>query len=543
MEQIIFKDLKFAYPLSEIEALNGINLTVSRGEFIVICGKSGCGKTTLLRHIKKQLVPAGKRSGEVLFNGIPVNELSERDSAAKIGFVMQNPENQIVTDKVWHELAFGLENLGMDSSLIRLKTAEMAAYFGMQAMFDKRISELSGGQKQLLNLASVMIMNPEVIVFDEPTSQLDPVAAGNFLSTVAKINRDLGITVIMTEHRLEEVLAYADRVIVMDNGRISVDCGPSELSEKSKSIDGFVSLAMPASVRIHSALNGKGKTPLTVGEGAKWLAELFADRKPEFVHTDIPAINKRTNAVEIKNIFFRYEKDGDSILDNFSLNVPQGSVFALMGANGAGKSTLLKIVSGQLKAVSGKIKLFGEDRKKSKVRISALPQNIQAVFTRKTVSEELCEMSSDKNKIAEIAELTDISALLDRHPYDLSGGEQQRAALAKLLLTQPDIILLDEPTKGMDCEFKVKFAEILRELIKQGKTVLMVSHDIEFCSANADFCAMVFDGKAVSSADTNSFFAGNYFYTTSANKMSRHIFKNCITDKDVILLCQKNLKQ
>ncbi len=543
MEQIIFKNLKFAYPLSKRRALDGINLSVERGEFVVICGKSGCGKTTLLRHIKKQLVPAGERSGEVLFNGIPVNELSERDSAAKIGFVMQNPENQIVTDKVWHELAFCLENLGMDSASIRLKTAEMAAYFGMQAMFDKKISELSGGQKQLLNLASVMIMSPEVIVFDEPTSQLDPVAAGNFLSTVAKINRDLGITVIMTEHRLEEAFAYADRVVVMDNGRISADCEPSELSEKAKGFDGFVSLAMPASVRIHSALNGKGKTPLTVSEGAKWLAELFENKNPEFVHTDIPKFDETTNALEIKNIFFRYEKDGENILDNFSLNVPKGSVFALVGANGAGKSTLLKIVSGQLKAVSGRIKVFGEGKKKSKARISALPQNVQAVFTKKTISEELYEMSGDKNRIAELAELSDISALLDRHPYDLSGGEQQRAALAKLLLTQPDIILLDEPTKGMDCEFKVKFAEILSNLSKSGKTVLMVSHDIEFCSANTHFCAMVFDGKAVSAADTNSFFAGNYFYTTSANKMSRHIFKNCITDKDVISLCQKNLQR
>lgn len=541
MEQIICKNLSFSYPPADANTLSNINFSIKKGEFVVLCGRSGCGKTTLLRHLKKELMPAGKREGEVLFNGTPVSSLGDRDAASKIGFVMQNPESQIVTDKVWHELAFGLENLGMDTASIRLRTAEMATYFGMQDWFDKKISELSGGKKQMLNLASVMVMNPEIIVFDEPTSQLDPVAAGNFLSVVSKINRDLGVTVVMTEHRLEEVFGYADRVIVMDGGKITVDCTPEELSEKMSGMDEFVHLAMPASVRIHSAIS-KGKSPISVNEGAKWLSSLFEEKKPGITRIEPKEFEEKSNALEIKNVFFRYEKDGENILDNLSMSVPKGSVFAVMGGNAAGKSTLLKVISGALKPASGKIKIFGNDLKKSRARAVSMPQNVETLFTRKTVREELEEMKATPEKTAEAIELTRISDLLERHPYDVSGGEMQRIALAKLLLRDPEILLLDEPTKGMDAEFKTVFAAILESLKAKGKTVVMVSHDIEFCSVCADFCAMIFDGSAVCVRDANAFFAGNYFYTTSANRMSRHVFVNCVTDKDVIELCRQNLK-
>lgn len=541
MEQIVCKNLSFAYPLSDENALNDISFGVGRGEFVVICGRSGCGKTTLLRHLKKNLLPSGKRSGEVLFDGTPVDEMSERTAAEKIGFVMQDPESQIVTDKVWHEMAFSLENLGMSTDSIRLRVAEMASYFGIGNWFDKKTSELSGGQKQLLNLASVMATSPDLLILDEPTSQLDPVAAENFLSTVSKINRDLGTTVIMTEHRLEEVFGYASRVIVMDGGAVAVDCPPSELGNHSDKIGGFISLAMPSGVRIHSALGGKGKTPLSVNESAKWLSSLFENKEIKSTKIAVPEFRNQGTAVEIKNLFFRYDKNGKNILENLSLSVPKNSIFAVTGCNGAGKSTLIRLLTGELKPLSGKISFFGENIKKSSARVLAMPQNPQALFTRKTVSAELEEMGADKEKTDETARLCGISALLDRHPYDLSGGEQQRTALAKLLLKDPDILLLDEPTKGMDCEFKLTFAEILRKLRENGKTVIMISHDIEFCAANADFCTMIFDSQAVCVSDANSFFAGNCFYTTSANKLSRHIFENCVTDKDVISLCRENL--
>lgn len=541
MEQIVCKKLNFSYPLGEENALADIDLAVNKGEFVVLCGPSGCGKTTLLRHLKTAVTPSGRRSGEILFCGRPIAEMNERDAASKIGFVMQNPDDQIVTDKVWHELAFGLENLGMEASAIRLKTAEMAAYFGMKDWFDKKISELSGGQKQLLNLASVMVMNPELIIFDEPTSQLDPVAAGNFLASVSKINRELGVTVIMTEHRPEDAFAYADRVLVMENGRITVDCSPKELSENIKNANEFVRLSLPASVRIHYALGGEGYSPLTVNEGMRWISKLFENKEIKYKKVKPLKFENKSSALKIKNIFFRYDKNGADVLENLSLDVPAGSVFAVMGGNGTGKSTLLKVISGELKPVSGKIEFFGEKAAKTKAKVLCLPQNVQTLFTKKTVLAELEEMSSDKARIHETAELTGVSKLLDRHPYDISGGEQQRLGLAKLLLKDPEILLLDEPTKGMDCEFKLEFAEILKKLKDEGKTVLMVSHDIEFCSSCTDFCAMMFDSSIVSVRDSNSFFAGNFFYTTSANRMSRHIFENCVTDKDVISLCKKNI--
>ena len=541
MEQIVCKKLNFSYPLGEENALADIDLAVNKGEFVVLCGPSGCGKTTLLRHLKTAVTPSGRRSGEILFCGRPIAEMNERDAASKIGFVMQNPDDQIVTDKVWHELAFGLENLGMEASAIRLKTAEMAAYFGMKDWFDKKISELSGGQKQLLNLASVMVMNPELIIFDEPTSQLDPVAAGNFLASVSKINRELGVTVIMTEHRPEDAFAYADRVLVMENGRITVDCSPKELSENIKNANEFVRLSLPASVRIHYALGGEGYSPLTVNEGMRWISKLFENKEIKYKKVKPLKFENKSSALKIKNIFFRYDKNGADVLENLRLDVPAGSVFAVMGGNGTGKSTLLKVISGELKPVSGKIEFFGEKASKTKAKVLCLPQNVQTLFTKKTVLAELEEMSSDKARIHETAELTGVSKLLDRHPYDISGGEQQRLGLAKLLLKDPEILLLDEPTKGMDCEFKLEFAEILKKLKDEGKTVLMVSHDIEFCSSCTDFCAMMFDSSIVSVRDSNSFFAGNFFYTTSANRMSRHIFENCVTDKDVISLCKKNI--
>ncbi len=540
MEQIICKDLKFTYPDAEKPAIDGINLKINKGDFIVVCGKSGCGKTTLLRHMKKSVAPVGKKEGDVLFNGESISEINDRHSASKIGYVMQNPENQIVTDKVWHELAFGLENLGYNSATIRLKVAEMAAYFGINEWFDQKVEQLSGGQKQLLNLASVTVMNPEIIILDEPTSQLDPVAAGNFLSTISKINRDLGITIILTEHRLEEVFAYTNRVIVMDNGKITADCSPEELSSQMNKMSHFVQISLPASVRIHSALGIKGDAPLTVNDGARWLSGLF-ENKPEANRIDFPVTKTNNTALSIKNIFFRYERNSNNILENMSLDVPEGCIFALMGGNGVGKSTLLKLLSGELKPVSGKIKAFNTDLRKSTVNILALPQDVQMLFTKNTVLEELEEMNGSTEKICEIAALTQISDLLKRHPYDLSGGEQQKTALAKLLLKNPQILLLDEPTKGMDSEFKEVFSDILQKLKDEGKTVIMVSHDIEFCSVCADYCAMLFDKTIACILPSNEFFAGNFFYTTTANKMSRHIFENCVTDKDVISLCKKNL--
>ncbi len=533
MEQILFKNLTFTYPLTGKTALGGINLGIKKGEFILLCGKSGCGKTTLLRHLKAPLAPEGKRCGEVLINGKSAFGMSAAENACAVGFVMQDPEMQIVTDKVWHELAFGLENMGKDKNEIRLRTAEMAAYFGMRDIFDKKIEELSGGQKQLLNLASVMACHPEILLLDEPVSQLDPVAAGNFISAVAKINRELGVTVVMTEHRLEEAFALADRIILMDEGEIILDAPPRELCEKGNG-NGFLTLAMPAPVRVFSQLTPDKKIPLTVREAAQRLNELI--KEPEFTKISRkPKLSDKT-AAELKGVCFRYEKDSPNVINELTLKIPEGCVFSLLGGNAAGKSTLLKLIAGILPVQSGKIKFFGRDRKKSDIRIGYMPQNPQTLFTESTLCKELAGENMQK-----AVQLTGLTELLDRHPYDLSGGEQQRAALAKLLIADPEIYLLDEPTKGMDCEFKQSLAEIFGYLTENRKTVITVSHDVEFCAAVSDVCAMLFDGEVLGASDARTFFGKNYFYTTAASRMSRGLFENCITDADVTELCRKNM--
>lgn len=534
MEQILFKNLSFTYPLTGKKALDGVDLGIDGGEFIVLCGRSGCGKTTLLRHLKTALIPEGKHGGEVLIDGRNVADMTAAESASTVGFVMQDPEMQIVTDKVWHELAFGLESLGADKNTIRMRTAEMAAYFGMQSIFDCKISELSGGQKQLLNLASVMTCCPKILLLDEPTSQLDPVAAENFIATVARINRELGVTVVMTEHRLEEVFALADRVIVMDGGRVVSDTPPRRLCGKG-GLDGFLRLAAPAPVRIFSAVTPDEELPLTVREAAKRLAGLI--KEPEINKIENNTVLPDEKALELKDVSFRYSKEQPNIINELSLSVPRGCVLSIMGGNAAGKSTLLRLIAGILPVQGGKIRFGGKERKKSGITVGYMPQNPQTLFTMNSLRKELAG-----ERMAEAAELAELTELLDRHPYDLSGGEQQRAAMAKLLVADPDIYLLDEPTKGMDCEFKRCLAEIFTALKSRGKTVITVSHDVEFCAASSDICAMLFDGVIAGAADARSFFAGNYFYTTAANRLSRQVFKNCVTDADVIELCRENMQ-
>lgn len=574
MAVFTIKNLNFTYPDAKAPVIQQINLSIEPGEFVVICGKSGCGKTTLLRHFKTVMSPYGKREGEILFDGEKLEEVSMRKQSAQIGYVLQSPDNQIVTDKVWHELAFGVENLGFDQQTIRLRVAEMASFFGIQNWFSKNVQELSGGQKQLLNLASVMAMQPKVLVLDEPTSQLDPIAAGEFLSTIRKINLDLGITVIMIEHRLEEVFPMADKVLVLENGRQIFYDMPRKVGSALADHDLF--LAMPSSVQIYNGTGQEGICPLTVCEGRNWLEEHYGDcrRSSEEENGEQPEEQSKRQAglfsqnrkkqkqkdfvIDAREVWFRYEKEGKDIVKDLSLQVPRGELFCILGGNGTGKSTTLSLLSGIRRPYRGKILLDGKDIRKISDKelfqhfLGVLPQNPQTLFVGNTVEEDLWEMFSgvsalrreeDRKKIEKVVEDTQIGHLLQMHPYDLSGGEQQRAALAKVLLLEPKILLLDEPTKGMDGFYKSKLAEIFRRLKEQGITILMVSHDIEFCASYADTCAMFFDGSIVTARRAKEFFTGNSFYTTAANRMARQIFPDAVTVKEVIARCQKSRQQ
>ena len=579
MNLVEIKDFGFSYPESSRKVLEHVNLNIKEGTLNVIMGRSGCGKSTLLRQLKSVLAPAGEKEGEILYRNIPLRDTDHRTQSQEIGFVMQNPDNQIVTDKVWHELAFGLESLGYDNATIRLRVAEMASYFGIQKWFYKNVSELSGGQKQLLNLASVMAMHPSLLILDEPTSQLDPIAASDFLETVKKINRDIGTTVLLTEHRLQDIIPYADRVFVMDEGTLFLDGTPREIGTKLKEQHHGMFLSMPVPMQIYAGTDSSLTCPLTVSEGRQWIREYIEEKgiKKEQIQQANQRLERQGEknenetagffghlkrqkentppAIQMKDVWFRYEKDSPDVIQNLSLEVKKGEFYALVGGNGTGKSTTLSLLGRVHQPYSGRIYLDGKDLRSFSDRelycgyLGVLPQNPQSIFLKKTVLEDLYSViggrkekpsneypiSMKKEKAIEgIVSLTHLEGLLERHPYDLSGGEQQRLALAKVLLLRPKILLMDEPTKGMDAEYKEELGSILKKLQSHGMTIFMISHDVEFVAEYADTTGLFFEGNVVISKKTRDFFAGNNFYTTAANRMARGLFPEAVTGKDVV---------
>jgi energy-coupling factor transporter ATP-binding protein EcfA2/uncharacterized membrane protein len=517
--------LTFTYPTRKLPALAGIDLVVGRGDFVVLCGPSGCGKTTLLRHLKPSATPHGARDGLVFFEGTPLESLPAREAAAKIGFVSQSPENQIVTDKVWHELAFGLESLGLPTEEIRLRSAETASFFGIQQWFRHATSDLSGGQKQILALASVMAMQPAVLLLDEPTSQLDPIAAGDFLAIVAKINRELGTTVILTEHRLEEALPLATRVAAMDGGRIVGLGTPREVGLALRGRQPGIFLTMPTPMRVWAAFNETDgdDCPITVREGAAWLADkpLKTTKPEETVKETVPQ-----SALTLRDVWFRYGKALPDVLKGVDFAARYGEIAALLGGNGTGKTTAISVAAGIYKPLRGKVT--------ADAKVYMLSQSPQFLFTAKTVWDDLRDAGGGPEETERITKLCRLEGLLGSHPYDLSGGEQQRAALAKVLLKNPKILLLDEPTKGLDAEYKRILAGILRELAESGAAVVIVSHDVEFCAEYSDRCSLFFDGGVLAENTAREFFSGNRFYTTGANRMARSRLPWAITADDIV---------
>lgn len=558
------KNLSFTYPRQPKDttepkpALSDVSLEIRKGEFMVLCGASGCGKSTLLRLLKRELAPEGEKSGEIIFCGKEQSTLSEREAACEIGYVLQNPENQIVTDKVWHELAFGLENMGVPTPVIRRRVAEMACFFGIDDWFRKKTTELSGGQKQLLNLASILSMQPKLLILDEPTSQLDPIAASDFIHTLSKINKELGLTILLTEHRLEEVFPLADRVAVMDQGKLLFVESPRQAGHELKKFDPNhrMLLGLPSAVRIYQGLDAEDVTcPLTVRDGRNFIEENYnntitrLEREPEKKEE-----KDRPIAMRMKDICFRYEKEEPDVLDHVALTLYEGEVVSLLGGNGAGKTTLLSVISGTNRPYYGKIEVFGKRLQKYRGKelyirkLASLPQNPQTVFLKMTVREDYeelakvlgCKKSELEDKIQAVAQQLEITHLLDRHPYDLSGGEQQRAAIGKVLLLEPRLLLLDEPTKGIDAWSKRQLGNLLKDLRGQGITLLMVTHDVEFAAEVSDRCGLFFDHEITSVDTPEEFFCNNNYYTTAANRISRQQYENAIICEEVIELCRQN---
>lgn len=529
---------------SKTPVLSDVSFRLAAGDFAVLCGATGCGKTTLLRMCKRELTPLCTQSGTVFFADTPISELDARTAAAQIGFVMQHPEQQIVTDRVYHELAFGLENLGTPQDVMQRRIAEIASYFGIEALLDRDPATLSGGQKQLLNLASVMIMQPRLLLLDEPTAQLDPIAASDFLTTLSRLNRDFSTTILLAEHRLEEVIPLCTQLLLMAHGTVTKQGTPRDLLSDLPA-DAPVLLGMPAAVRLYHRLKPACACPLSVNEARTRLMPQLPQTS-----TALPAPQPRPHtapAVQISGAYFRYERHGRDILRDLSLTVETGELYCLIGGNGAGKSTVLSVLAGILRCYTGEITLFGKrieaygQRSLHRQCVTLLPQDVQTVFLCNTAAEELREM--DLQYSTHLRDFPfDLTPLLPQHPYDLSGGEQQILALAKVMLTAPKLLLLDEPTKGLDAQSKANLAAVLHGLQAQGVTVLMVTHDIEFAADHADRCGFLSRGALISADIPTRFFADNAFYTTAASRISRGFYEHTVTVEQIVQLAEQQQK-
>ncbi|MBR3929866.1 MAG: energy-coupling factor ABC transporter ATP-binding protein [Clostridia bacterium] len=538
MAFLAVENLTFTYPGKKEPAIKGVSFEAEKGEFICICGATGSGKSTLLRLLKRELAPIGEKSGNISLSGANQEALSDEDSAYKIGFVMQRPEQQLVTDKVWHELAFGLENMNLPRAAIARRVSEMAAYFGIEEWYEKDVNDLSGGQKQLLNLAAVMVMQPDILILDEPTSQLDPIAASEFIQTVKKLNRDFALTVLITEHRLEEVVPVSDKMIVLEKGSVLYSDAP-EVTISKLTADSPLLLAMPAAARLYHALSEKGSCPIEIKDGRRMIEQKY--------RTSIRALpepqpsSETAPALSFRNVYFRYDRHGRDILNGVSFTVQTGEIYAILGGNGSGKTTSLSVASALLKPYAGEVRVFdkkiGDYKNQSLYRecLTRLPQDVQTVFLANTVKEELRGAEYGMSLLP-----IDFTRFFDMHPYDLSGGEQQLLALAKVLSTKPKLLLLDEPTKGVDALTKQKLTAVLKSLKDSGMTVVLVTHDVEFAAETADKCAMFFRGDLVSAGTPREFFSKNSFYTTPVSRMTRGIFENAVTLSGARDLCLKN---
>lgn len=539
MELLAIKDMSFRYAGSDSAAISGVSFSVERGDFLAVCGATGSGKSTLLRLIKRELAPRGKSEGEILFCGKPLCELDDRKAAQKIGYVAQRPEEQIVTDRVWHELAFGLENLGLPTGVIRRRVAETACFFGIEEWFDKSTDELSGGQKQLLSLASVMVMQPELLLLDEPTARLDPIAAGDFINAVARLNRELSLTVIMISHCLEDVLPVANRVLALEGGRVAEYGETRKAVGKIKNIPSLAG-ALPAAARLYSRLGADCECPLTVREGRDLIEHNFGSSvralpPEEYVHS-------KNVALEFSGVYFRYSREQEDVLRGLELKVYENEIFCLLGGNGSGKSTALAAAAGLIKPYAGNIRVFGKkvtDREFARAGLlTLLPQDVQTVFLKSTVRAELADANVTEGVLTQ-----DLDRLMDRHPYDLSGGQQQLLALAKALAARPRLLLLDEPTRGLDAGAKAEFVSVLRKLRDGGMTVVLVTHDAELAAEISDRCALFFRGEIIADDVPRRFFSGNSFYTTAANRICRGYYDLVATVDDAARICLANGKK
>lgn len=546
MAYLEINNLSFTYPTATSPAIQNVTLQVEKGQFVVLFGSSGSGKSTLLRLLKKDIQPHGEQTGEIFVNGQNINETEGYSN--QVGFVFQDPENQVVSDDVLHEIVFGLENIGVSANEMRSRVAEMVHYFGAESLLHRKTQELSGGMKQQINLASVLLMQPEILLLDEPTAQLDPVSSREFLDILKRLNEEFGMTIILAEHRLDEVFTMADQMVMMENGKMINSGSPSELIEDiwESSNKAYVPVIPSLYFSVTKRENRKN-IPLSVKDARKWINNLKI--QTEGNHFLSEKVMNKQKILEVKELFYHYRKEDEYVLKECNFTLFDSEIYALLGGNGTGKSTFLKILAGILKPKRGKITLFDKALQAWKSNemartVGYLPQNPKLFFIHDTIEMEIQETMNkwritSREEVNQLLKRLGIDHLLNNHPYDLSGGELQKAALACILLRKPKILLLDEPTKGLDPVSKVSFAKILKEMHEEGLTVVMSTHDVEFAALYSTRCGMMFQGNITSENVPSEFFKGNFFYTTMVQRVFRNLKNNneAVTIEEAMTLC------
>ena len=528
MPAIEVRSLSFAYPDADAAVLEGLDWSVPQGAFALLVGGTGSGKSTLLSLLKPEIAPAGERTGDARVLGENVADMDVRASAERVGYVFQDPENQIVCETVWHEMAFGLENLGVSRDEMRRRVAETSYFFGLEDWLHRDTDTLSGGRKQLLSLAAVLALRPRVLLLDEPTSQLDPVAEKNFLHALFRVNRELGCTVVVATHQPRPMLEYATRAYRIEGGCICKVADIASLGHREELFSGEVSgwgASRRAKNGVFSSASGQlgSLGPRGGAPGAK--KGLKSGKSAEFevqiLSQDDSGVPSRVggsrilqkmhggSATTLSEGWFRYDRASGWVLRGLDASFSAGAVHAVVGGNGCGKSTMLSVLAKTAKLQRGRMV-------RGAVSAALLPQNPKALLVAETVRDELMEWAStcgyDENLARERAAQLGLDGLETHHPYDLSGGQRQLLALAKLLLIGPELLLLDEPTKGLDLESRRIIARALRDHVKAGGTVIMATHDLDFAEQVADDVAMMFDGEIACMEPPAEFFADNVFY-------------------------------
>lgn len=525
--------------------LHNISFDVEQGTFLTIFGPSGSGKSTLLKQLKPTF-QAGTRTGTILYKGQELATLPMLQQVTNIGFIHQNPDDQLIAEDVWHELAFGLENIGVSNDEMKLRIGEMASFFGITAWFHQKVHDLSGGQRQLLNIAATLLLRPTILILDEPTAQLDPIAAKELIELLGRIHRDLGVTIIVVEHKLDDVLPHTTHFLCIDNGEVV-------LYQERASFFQQLPLKwrpfLPTVVQATLAIDSENTPAWNIAQAKQTVQPYLQeeiDKQPPALSEDI--------LFSLKDVSFKYTRTAPDILKNMSFNVYKHDILSVIGSNGAGKSTLLKVISGQLCAYKGKMHYKGERLKFTKQmyrpEISYLPQDPLLLFLEPTVIrdyEQFCKRHalSKAETVARINTITtqfQLENLLHKHPEDLSGGERQKVAIAKLLLTNPTFLLLDEPTKGLDAQMKQHLINMLKQIQQEGVTILLVTHDLEFAAAVSTRCALFFDGEIVANTTPTQFFSRNHFYTTVANQLAREHQPNIILTTELLQCIEKGIQ-